>query len=304
MSEQNIGFDIGFIGVGRMGAPMAHRLIDAGHKLTIFDTNDAAMAPLIAKGAVKAATPAVVASAAEIVLGSLPTPAIVHAVALGPNGVIEGTKVKVFVDVSTTGSVYARKVAEGLAAKNITQVDAPVSGGVKGAENGTLAVMVSCPDDIYAKVQPVLAIIGKLFHVGQGPGQGQTMKLLNNILSATAMAASSEVVVMGVKAGLDPQMIVDVINAGSGRNSATQDKIPRCVIPRTFDFGFALALLNKDVRLCLEEADAMGVPMVVGNAVRNLLAITAASEGPNADMTDIIKPVERWAGVKVGREKK
>ena len=295
---------VGFIGVGRMGAPMAHRLIDAGYKLTIYDTNDAAMAPLVAKGAVKAATPAAVASAAEIVLGSLPTPAIVHAVALGSNGVVEGTKVKIFVDVSTTGSVYAKKIAEGLATKGITQVDAPVSGGVKGAENGTLAVMVACTDDVYARVQPVLAIIGKLFHVGQGPGQGQTMKLLNNILSATAMAASSEVVVMGVKAGLDPQMIVDVINSGSGRNSATQDKIPRCVIPRTFDFGFALALLNKDVRLCLEEADAMGVPMVVGNAVRNLLNIAAASEGPNADMTDVIKPVERWAGVKVGAEKK
>jgi len=149
-----------------------------------------------------------------------------------------------------------------------------------------------------------LAVIGKLFHVGKEPGQGQTMKLMNNLLSATAMAISSEAVVMGVKAGLDPQMIVDVINAGSGRNSATQDKIPRCVIPRTFDFGFALALLNKDVRLCMEEADAMGVPMIVGNSVRQLLAITAVTEGPNADMTDVMKSVERWAGVKVGSEVK
>jgi 3-hydroxyisobutyrate dehydrogenase-like beta-hydroxyacid dehydrogenase len=165
-------------------------------------------------------------------------------------------------------------------------------------------VMVSCSDEIYARVQPILSVIGKLFHVGKEPGQGQTMKLMNNILSATAMAASSEVLVMGVKAGLDPQMIVDVINAGSGRNSATVDKIPRCVIPRTFNFGFALALLNKDVRLCLEEADSMGVPMIVGNAVRQLLAITAAIEGPNADMTDVVKAVEKWAGVTVGAEKK
>lgn len=303
MSENIGGQSIGFIGVGRMGGPMARRLIEAGYDLTIFDTSAEAMAPLLAKGAKKAESPAAVASAAEIVLGSLPTPPIVHAVALGPKGVIEGTKVKIFIDVSTTGSVYARKVAEGLAAKGITQVDAPVSGGVTGAEKGTLAVMVACPDDIYAKVQPVLAVIGKLFHVGKGAGQGQTMKLLNNILSATAMAASSEVVVMGVKAGLDPQMIVDVINAGSGRNTATMDKIPRCVINRKFDFGFALALLNKDVRLCLEEADAMGVPMLVGSAVRNLLAVAAASEGPHADMTDIIKPVEKWAGVQVGAAK-
>jgi 3-hydroxyisobutyrate dehydrogenase-like beta-hydroxyacid dehydrogenase len=283
---------------------MARRLLEAGYKLTIYDTNEAAIQPLVEKGAQRAESPAAVASAAEIVIGSLPTPPIVQTVALGPKGVIEGSKVKIFIDVSTTGSVYAKKIAEGLAAKGIVQVDAPVSGGVTGAEKGTLAVMVSCSDEVYAKVEPVLKVIGKLFHVGKQPGQGQTMKLLNNLLSATAMAISSEAVVMGVKAGLDPQMIVDVINAGSGRNSATQDKIPRCVIPRTFNFGFALALLNKDVRLCMEEADAMGVPMVVGNSVRQLLTITAASEGPDADMTDVVKSVERWAGVKVGSEVK
>jgi len=300
MSQQNVGF----IGVGRMGGPMARRLLEAGYGVTIYDTSEAAVAALEKLGARRAESPAAVASAAEIVIGSLPTPPIVQAVALGPKGVIEGTQVKIFIDVSTTGSVYAKRIAEGLAKKGIVQVDAPVSGGVKGAENGTLAVMVSCSDEIYARVQAILAVIGKLFHVGKEPGQGQTMKLMNNLLSATAMAISSEAVVMGVKAGLDPQMIVDVINAGSGRNSATQDKIPRCVIPRTFDFGFALALLNKDVRLCMEEADAMGVPMIVGNSVRQLLAITAVTEGPNADMTDVVKSVERWAGVKVGSDVK
>ena len=283
---------------------MARRLLEVGYGVTIYDTSEAALAALEKLGARRAESPAAVASAAEIVIGSLPTPPIVQAVALGPKGVIEGTQVKIFIDVSTTGSVYAKRIAEGLAKKGIVQVDAPVSGGVKGAENGTLAVMVSCSDEIYARVQAILAVIGKLFHVGKEPGQGQTMKLMNNLLSATAMAISSEAVVMGVKAGLDPQMIVDVINAGSGRNSATQDKIPRCVIPRTFDFGFALALLNKDVRLCMEEADAMGVPMIVGNSVRQLLAITAVTEGPNADMTDVVKSVERWAGVKVGSEVK
>ncbi len=283
---------------------MARRLLEAGYGVTIYDTSEAALAAHEKLGARRAESPAAVASAAEIVIGSLPTPPIVQAVALGPKGVIEGTQVKIFIDVSTTGSVYAKRIAEGLAKKGIVQVDAPVSGGVKGAENGTLAVMVSCSDEVYARVEAILAVIGKLFHVGKEPGQGQTMKLMNNLLSATAMAISSEAVVMGVKAGLDPQMIVDVINAGSGRNSATQDKIPRCVIPRTFDFGFALALLNKDVRLCMEEADAMGVPMIVGNSVRQLLAITAVTEGPNADMTDVVKSVERWAGVKVGSEVK
>jgi 3-hydroxyisobutyrate dehydrogenase-like beta-hydroxyacid dehydrogenase len=126
------------------------------------------------------------------------------------------------------------------------------------------------------------------------------MKLLNNLLSATAMAISSEAVVMGVKAGLDAKQVVDVINAGTGRNTASEDKFPKYVLPRTFNLGFAIGLLNKDVRLCMEEADTLGVPMIVGSAVRQLLAIATASEGQDADMTEMLKPVERWAGVTVG----
>jgi 3-hydroxyisobutyrate dehydrogenase-like beta-hydroxyacid dehydrogenase len=283
-----------------MGGRMARRLLDAGYGLTIFDTTDAAIAPLAALGAKRVESPAAVAAATNIVLASLPTPPVVEAVALGPKGIAEGGHAKIFVDMSTTGATYAKRVAEGLAAKGIVAVDAPVSGGITGAEKGTLAVMVSCPEATFAQVKPVLEHIGKVFFVGTQPGQGQTMKLLNNLLSATAMAISSEAVVMGVKAGLDPKQIIDVINSGSGRNTATMDKIPRCVIPRTFDFGFAVGLLNKDIRLCLQEADALGVPMVVGSAVRQMLSIVTASEGPEADMTEIVKPVERWAGVEVG----
>jgi 3-hydroxyisobutyrate dehydrogenase-like beta-hydroxyacid dehydrogenase len=296
MAEENIGF----VGVGRMGGRMARRLLQAGYGLTIHDTTDAASEALVALGARRVDSPAAVASAAEIVLASLPTPPIVETVALGPKGIIEGGRVKIFIDMSTTGATYAKRVADGLAAKGIVAVDAPVSGGIAGAERGTVAVMVSCSDEIFGRLKPVLDHIGKVFHVGTQPGLGQTMKLLNNLLSATAMAISSEAVVMGVKAGLDPKMIIDVINSGSGRNTATQDKIPRCVIPRTFDFGFAIGLLNKDVRLCLQEADALGVPMVVGSAVRQLLSIATASEGPDADMTELVKPVEKWAGVRVG----
>jgi 3-hydroxyisobutyrate dehydrogenase-like beta-hydroxyacid dehydrogenase len=283
-----------------MGGRMARRLIEAGYGLAVFDTTDAAVAPLVALGAKRVDSAAAVASEAEIVLASLPTPPIVETVALGPKGIAEGSRVKIFVDMSTTGATYAKRVAEGLAAKGIQAVDAPVSGGIAGAEKGTVAVMVACSDETFEKLKPVLDNIGKAFHVGRQPGQGQTMKLLNNLLSATAMAISSEAVVMGVKAGLDPTMIIDVINSGSGRNTATMDKIPRCVIPRTFDFGFAIGLLNKDVRLCLQEADALGVPMVVGSAVRQLLAIATASEGADADMTELVKPVEEWAGVRVG----
>jgi 3-hydroxyisobutyrate dehydrogenase-like beta-hydroxyacid dehydrogenase len=290
--------NVGFIGVGRMGGHMARRLVKAGFDLTIFDTNKAMMQPLIEAGAKAADSPLAVANAAGIVLVSLPTPPIVEKVA---QSVGEGSRCKVFIDTSTTGAIYAKRIAASLKEKGIAAVDAPVSGGMKGAENGTLAVMVSCPDATFETVKPVLQNIGKLFHVGKEPGQGQTMKLVNNLLSATAMAATSEAVVMAVKAGLDPQQALDVINAGTGKNSASEDKFPRFIVNRKFNLGFALGLLNKDLRLCLEEAEAMGVPMVVGSAVKQLLAIATASEGIDGDMTEIVKPVERWAGVQVGK---
>lgn len=291
---------IGFVGVGRMGARMVARLIKAGYSLTIYDTNKAAMAPLVDLGAKPADSPAAAASAAEIVLASVPTPPIVQAVALGPKGIVEGSRVKIFIDVSTTGATVAKAVAEGLAPKGITAVDAPVSGGIAGAEKGTLAVMVSCPENILPTVKPILEVLGKIFVVGTRPGQGQTMKLLNNLLSASAMAITSEAMAMGVKAGLDPTLIVDVFNAGTARNSATQDKMKQHVISRSFSYGFGIGLLNKDIRLCMAEADALGVPMVVGSAVRQLLSISTASEGVDADMTAMAKTVEAWAGVQIG----
>ena len=291
---------IGFIGVGRMGGRMARRLVDAGRDLTIFDTSKDMMRPLIERGAHPVESAAAVASACEIVFVSLPTPAVVEAVALGPQGIAEGSRVKIFIDTSTTGATAARRIAGGLAKKSIVAVDSPVSGGLPGAEKGTLAVMVSCPEETLATVKPILETLGKVFFCGTQPGLGQTMKLLNNLLSATAMAITSEAVVMGVKAGLDPSLIVDVLNAGTGRNSASVDKFPKYIIPRTFNAGFAMNLFNKDIRLCLEEADALGVPMIVGNAVRQLYSIAMASEGPSADMTEVVKPVERWAGKTVG----
>ncbi|HET9219831.1 MAG TPA: NAD(P)-dependent oxidoreductase [Terriglobia bacterium] len=291
---------IGFVGVGRMGGRMARRLLDAGIDLTIYDTSADVMKPLVERGAHVAESPAAVASACEVVLVSLPTPPVVESVALGPRGIAEGNRVKIFIDTSTTGATAARRIADGLAKKNIIAVDSPVSGGLPGAEKGTLAVMVSGPEEILPRLRPVLENLGKIFYCGTKPGMGQTMKLLNNLLSATAMAITSEAVVMGVKAGLDPGLVVDVLNAGTARNTASTDKFPRYILPRTFNAGFAMGLFNKDIRLCLEEADALGVPMIVGNAVRQLYSIALASEGPTADMTEVVKPVERWAGAIVG----
>jgi 3-hydroxyisobutyrate dehydrogenase-like beta-hydroxyacid dehydrogenase len=291
---------LGFVGVGRMGGPMANRLLDAGYRLCVYDVSEEATKPLVARGAELAASPAEVASSAETVFISLPTPDVVREVTLGSNGgLINGSKVRTVVDLSTTGPGVATEVAGKLAERQIALVDSPVSGGVTGAKAGTLAVMVSCPKPAYQKLEPVLKVFGKLFHAGEKPGLAQTAKLANNMLAAAAMVATSEAMAMGVKAGLDAKVLIDIINASSGRNSATQDKFPRAILPRTFDFGFATGLSYKDVRLCVEEAEAMGVPMVVGGAVREMLAVTRARFGAGSDFTYIAKLLEEWAGVEI-----
>jgi 3-hydroxyisobutyrate dehydrogenase-like beta-hydroxyacid dehydrogenase len=294
---------LGFVGIGRMGGPMSSRLVDAGYSLCVFDTNPDAVKPLAARGIEVVASPAEVASIAQIVLMSLPTPAVVQAVALGEQGIVHGSKVRTLVDLSTTGPGVASVVSRGVADRGITLVDSPVSGGVAGAKAGTLAVMVSCPKPTLEQVEPILKHLGRLFYTGDKPGLAQTAKLANNLLAAAALVVSSEALAMGVKAGLDPNVLLDIINAGSGRNSATQDKFPRSILPGTFDFGFATGLSYKDVKLCIDEAEALGVPMVVGSAVRQMLAVTNARFGAASDFTCIAKVVEEWAGVEIRNKK-
>ncbi|MCC6947637.1 MAG: NAD(P)-dependent oxidoreductase [Bradyrhizobiaceae bacterium] len=291
--------EIGFIGLGTMGFHMARRLLEAGHALVVHDTRPEAVTRLTKLGAAAAASPRDVADRVETVMASLPSTDAVFAVAAGKDGVIDGKKVRRFVDLSTTGARMAVRVAEALAAKNIVQIDSPVSGGPGGAEKGTLAVMVSGPAADIEVLRPALSVIGKVFVIGDRPGMGQTMKLANNLLSAAAMAVTSEAMVMGVKAGLDPVVMIEVINAGSGLNTASRDKFPRAVLPRTFDYGFTNGLMYKDLRLCLDEAEGMGVPMWVGNMVRQMFQLATAQQGADADFTTIVKCVEQWAGVEV-----
>ena len=290
---------VGFIGLGNMGRPMASRLIDAGYSLTVFDLRPEPVTALTGRGARAAASPAEVATAVDTVFLSLPDPAVVRDVTLGRNGVIAGSKVNTVIDLSTTGARMAREIATALAAKAIIAVDSPVSGGVAGAIHGTLAVMVACPRAMFADLDLMLRHFGKVFFVGERPGMGQTMKLANNLLSATALAATSEAIVFGVKSGLDPATMVDVINAGSGRNSASQDKFPKTILPRTFDSGFTTGLMYKDLTLCLEEAAAAGVPMSVASAVCELWRRAFEEIGAEKDFTTIVQLVERSAGVEV-----
>ena len=291
--------DIGFIGLGNMGFHMARRLIEAGHTVIALDTKKDALDRVVALGATAAASPKEVADRAETVMASLPTPDVVLAVATAAGGVIDGQRVRRFIDLSTTGAAMARRIFEVLKARDIVQIDAPVSGGVGGAQKGTLAVMASGPRADVDAVEAALAVIGKVFYIGEQPGAGQTMKLANNFLSATAMAATSEAMVMGVKAGLDPGVMLDVINSGSGRNTATESKFPKNVLPRTFDLGFTNGLMAKDVGLALSEAKALGVPMEVAETVMRALRRACDEIGPAMDLTTIVQPLERRAGVEV-----
>src|SRR3954452_6756046 len=292
--------EIGFIGLGKMGFPMARRLIEAGHQLTVFDTRKEASDRLVALGAQAASSPKEIADRCETVMASLPSLQASLDVATGAGGVIEGKRVKRFVDLSTVGSQMAVKIHGLLAKNNIVQIDCPVSGGVGGAEKGTLAVMVSGPRGDFELLKPALGVIGKLFFIGEKPGSAQTMKLANNLLSATAMVATSEAVVMGVKSGLDPAVMIEVINSGSGMNTASRDKFPRAVLPRSFDFGFATGLMVKDVRLALEEMKQLGLSMEVADAVGRLWETVISAEGADSDFTVAIKPIEKKAGVVVG----
>ena len=295
--------EIGFIGLGKMGFPMARRLVEAGHQLIVFDQRKEAVDKLVALGAKAASSPKDVADRAETVLASLPSLQASLDVATGANGVIEGKRVKRFVDLSTVGSHMAVRIHDLLAKRNIVQLDCPVSGGVGGAEKGTLAGMVSGPKADFEALRPALEVIGKLFFIGEKPGSAQTMKLANNLLSATAVVATSEAVVMGVKSGLDPAVMIDVINAGSGMNTASRDKFPRAILPRSFDFGFATGLMVKDVRLFLEEAKALGMSMEVAEAVGRLWEVVIREMGAESDFTTAIKPIEKAAGVVVGGAK-
>jgi hypothetical protein len=286
-----------------MGFPMARRLIEAKHQLVVFDTRKEAADKLVAMGAKAASSPKEVADRVETVMASLPSLQASLEVATGTNGVIEGARVKRFVDLSTVGSQMAVRIHDLLKKRDIVQIDSPVSGGVGGAEKGTLAVMVSGPKAHAEAVRPALEVIGRVFFIGEKPGSAQTMKLANNFLSATAVVATSEAVVMGVKSGLDPNVMIEVINAGSGMNTASRDKFPRAILPRTFDYGFATGLMVKDVRLCLDEMKSLGLSMEVAEAVGRLWEVVIRDMGAESDFTTAIKPIEKAAGVVVGGAK-
>lgn len=291
MSDRKV---IGFVGVGVMGNPIAKHLVARGHDVIVYDRSEAAVKAMVEAGARAGSCLLDVAGQAPIVFTSLPSPAIFTEVLLGPGGLQEGQAVKVVVDLSTVGSRATGHAAQGLLARGIDLVDAPVSGGAAGAKAGTLAVMVAGGPPAVAQVKELLECFGKLFMVGDQPGQAQLLKLLNNMLSSTAFAITSEAFVAGMRGGLDPQVMMAAINAGSGRSGASQDKFMKQVLPRSFDFGFPIGSVCKDIGLAIEECEALGVPMWVGNTVRQLWNFAGRQDGMQRDMTELVRSIEDW----------
>jgi 3-hydroxyisobutyrate dehydrogenase-like beta-hydroxyacid dehydrogenase len=285
---------IGFLGLGRMGAPMASRLVGHVGRLLVHDIAPAAVDSLVAKGAVSAGSTAALGEACDIVFVSLPTPAIVRE-AVGE--VVSRGAPRILVDLSTSGPRLAQELHDLLAPRGVASFDAPVSGGIRGAELGSLAIMVGGPKALYEEIHGALDRIGNPFFMGEKPGAGQVAKLANNLLSLSAIATTAEAMTLAIKAGLDPARMIEVLNAGTGANSATRDKWPRAVLPRTFDFGFSAQLSHKDTRLALEEAQAMGVPLPTGERLAALLDRTLATYGDDADFTAMAKVVEADAGL-------
>jgi 2-hydroxy-3-oxopropionate reductase len=294
---------IGFIGVGNMGGPMARNLVAAGRQLVVHDVRPDALKPFGNKIQI-ASSAAEVASEAEIVMVSLPRPEIVRGVVFGKDGIASGSKRKIFVDLSTTGPRMAKTISDELKKHGVVALDAPVSGGVAGAIKGAVAVMLAGPRHEADRVTPILAGVGKVFYIGAEPGMGQTMKLINNLLSATAQAATAEAMVMGTKFGLDPTLMIEVLNAGTGRNSATDSKYPNEILPRRFKGGFAMGLMVKDLKLALDTAEELHVPMWVCQAVKQLWLYAEGRGGPDQDITELVKHLEAWTGVTVAGNKK
>lgn len=290
---------IGLIGVGNIGVHFGTRLLAAGYDVLIHDRSDAAKERLAAKGAVVAKDARDVASQVEIVLLCLPMPRIVADVAAD---VAQGTTVKIVVDLSTTGPSVTQEVDAIFRQHNIAFLGSPVSGGTLAAEKGTLAVMPAGPEATFHTVEPLLRVIGKnIFYLGTDPTLGQTMKIINNTLYATSMIASCEALVYGVKAGLDAETMLNVINASSGRSFATLERIPQCVLNRSFPVRFTTSLLHKDVKMCLDEAEKLGVPMLVNPAARQFLAFAISQGDGDKDNVYPIRHIEQWAGATFGK---
>lgn len=271
---------VGFIGVGAMGGAIAARMIQHGVSVLAYDKNPDILAGMVARGAKPAASTREIVDSCEIVFACLPTAAICRAVALGDDGVIHGSKVKIYIELSTMGGAAAKELSEALAKKGIAYIDSPVVGGVIAAENGKLGSLNSGPKDAFERARPYLeAFAGRVFYLGTEPGQAQVGKVVNNAVGYAAMYATFEAVSVGLKAGIDIETLVAIINQGSGANFHTQNIFPAYIIPKRFEGTGAIEIGVKDVKCFLEEARRLNAETPMADNT-SAVSVRVAEAGP------------------------
>jgi len=288
---------VGFIGLGSMGGSLAERMVAAGLPLVVFDIRPEARAAFEGRATI-ARSPRDVADQAQLVFACLPSLSSNREVVLGADGIAKGSAIELYVHTGTTGVEFLAELAEGLATEGVGTIDAPVTGGPFRAKAGRLSVIASGPEAQVDRAQPMMAAYSnKTIYMGAALGLAQKAKLMNNLLSVANMALAAEALVVGRAAGLDPTMLVEVFNHGSGQNTATLNKLPDCVLPRSFNFGSTLKIVEKDMIAYLDQAAADGVPTPLGEAILQCYLRAAERGSPDDDMTTVIRHMEIDAGV-------
>ena len=294
---------VGFIGLGRMGFTMASNLIKAGHSVVAHNRSRGPVDRLVALGAIPALTPAEVARSVEILVSCLLTPEQVEHIFLGPEGALEGASVgQVFIDTSTIYPMTSRKIGEALRAKGVAFIDAPISGGPQGAENGTLSVMVGADAEALEKARPVLEVFGKnIFHMGP-IGAGCSTKICNQILTGTAHVLVAEAMVLGTKLGLDPRQLFDVLHVSSGQCRALDRAVPEAILPRNFDAVYTVDGMIKDLECAIRTARESGVRLLLPTVAQQIYQEARGLGHSNQHLAAVIMPMEKIAGVEVGKK--
>lgn len=291
---------LGFIGVGAMGKPMAANLLRAGYQLQVNDVSEAALNELAGQGAIKCSTPKEAVLGTDVVITMLPNSAIVESVMTGAEGVFAGSKTgQIIIDMSSVDPFFTKSMAKAAVDKGFKYVDAPVSGGVAGATSGTLTIMVGGEKEIVEVVDPILKVLGqKIYYVGQ-VGSGDAVKVINNLLLGVNMAALGEALVLGVKAGLDPNTMYEIIKASSGRSYVVETKLPNFILKGSFDSGFAIDLQYKDLELATATAKKMGMPLPMTNIAQQVFEMARAQGLGKEDISAVIKVWEKMMGALV-----
>ena len=288
---------IGFIGIGIMGYHMSRNLIEAGYKLVAYDINENAVQKIVELGAEKGAYKKTVAAQSDVVITMLPDSPDVEKAALGPDGIIEGAhNGLIHIDMSSIAPDMAIKVAEKLGEKGVGCLDAPVSGGEVGAQKATLSIMVGGPQDLFNEVLPIFEVLGKTVTLCGPHGAGQTVKACNQIQVALNFVGMAEALVLGAKAGVDPEIIIKVLSGGYAQTRVMDVRGPQ-VIKGNFAPGFKSKFHYKDLNIIMDTARRLNVPLPATAIAHELFSALIASGGGDLDHSAVIKVIEAMAGI-------